>query len=198
MSLNCQTKSANRCSCKGRKTRDRWSSTGPVSSALLNSCLSRVSAWHVPAHWSRRDWFEEMRAHIESAAWHAVCDYDPSRNVPLPVFIYRRVIADSLTRYRQEWSYILHSVCQAHEEKLDRASIAADLLYPPAVRELLRYALMRLTEPQRQLIGQLFWGGYTETELAQSLGISHQAVSKRKRAILELICDRLGVEIKEK
>jgi RNA polymerase sigma factor (sigma-70 family) len=139
-----------------------------------------------------------MRAHSVAAAWHAVCDYDPSRNVPLPAFIYRRVIADSLTRYRQEWSYALHSVCQADEEKFERGSIADDSLRPPAVRELLRYALMRLTEPQRQLIGQLFWAGYTEAEVAQSLGISHQAVSKRKRAVLQLICARLSVKIKEK
>jgi DNA-directed RNA polymerase specialized sigma24 family protein len=135
-----------------------------------------------------------MRGHIVSAAWQAVCDYDTSRNVPLLTFIYGRVMADSLTRYRQEWSYALHSVCAADEEKLERGSIADDLLYPLDVRELLRCALMRLTEPQRQLIGQLFWGGYTENEVAQSLGISHQAVSKRKRAILQLISAGLSVK----
>jgi RNA polymerase sigma factor (sigma-70 family) len=189
--LTPKTKPTNGCNSKRRKTRDRWSSPGPVSVGLLNSCLSRVSAWPVPAHWSKRDWFEEMRAHIESAAWHAVCDYDPSRNVPLPAFVYRRVIASSLTRYRQEWSYTLHSVCQADEEKLERASIAHDSLYSPGGSELLRYALVRLTEPQRQLIRRLFWDGYTETEVAQSLGISHQAVSRRKRAVLQLISARL-------
>ena len=194
MRLNCQIKPANRCSSKGRKTRDRWSSTAPVSSALLNSCLSRVYAWHVPPHWSSRDWFEEMRAHSVSAAWEAVCDYDPSRNVPLAAFIYRRVIAGALTRYRQEWSYTLHSVCQADDEKLERASIAADLLYPPAVRELLRYALMRLTEPQRKLIGQLFWGDTRKPKSRKVWG----SVIKRKRAVLQLISARLSVKIKEK
>src|SRR5262245_53194503 len=111
---NSQTKSANRSN-----VRDRWSSTDLVSSALLNSCLSRVSAWHVPPNWSRRDWFEEVRADIVAAAWQAVCDFDASRNVPLPAFIYRRMISSALTRFRREWSYAFHSVWQPDQEKRD-------------------------------------------------------------------------------
>src|SRR4029450_9456417 len=101
MRFHGQSKTANRCNGKGPGIGDVESSTDPVSSALLNSCLSRVSAWQVPPCWSRLDWLEERRAYIVSAAWQAVCDYDSSRNVPLPAFVYRRVIADSLTRYRR-------------------------------------------------------------------------------------------------
>src|SRR5262249_51174087 len=173
------------------------SSTSPVSSTLLNSCLSQLSAWHVPPHWSKRDWFEEMRAQSASAAWHALVDYDASRHVPIPAFIHRRMIASALTRYRQEWSYAFHCACQADEQERQRAGTTEDSPLPPAVRESLRYALAQLSKPERWLIGQLFWEGYTEAEIAQSLGISHQAVSKRKRAVLQVICARLGVEIKK-
>jgi DNA-directed RNA polymerase specialized sigma24 family protein len=41
-----------------------------------------------------------------------------------------------------------------------------------------------LPDSDRQLIERLFWQGFTETEIAGGLGISQQAVSKRKRRIL--------------
>jgi Sigma-70 region 2 len=48
-----------------------------------------------------------MRAEAACAAWQAVCDYDPSLGVPFSAFAYQRVLTRTLTRYRQEWSYVL-------------------------------------------------------------------------------------------
>ena len=41
-----------------------------------------------------------------------------------------------------------------------------------------------LSEADRRLIEHLFWEGWTEAKVAGRLGISQQAVSKRKRKIL--------------
>ncbi len=50
--------------------------------------------------------------------------------------------------------------------------------------EQLKQSLTSLPEADRHLLEHLFWEGRTETEIADGLGISQQAVSKRKRKIL--------------
>ena len=163
-------------------------------STVIVSLMRRISAWRTPPHWSRHDWLEEMRALGQSAAWQALCDYDAARDVPLPAFIHVRVFASALTRYRQEWSYALRCVWPADEE---RASITEATPYPGVLHELLPHALAHLSEPERRLIQQLFCDGNTEAEIAQCLGISHQAVSKRKRAALERMRAQLVTEKKK-
>jgi DNA-directed RNA polymerase specialized sigma subunit len=44
--------------------------------------------------------------------------------------------------------------------------------------------LTRLPAADRRLLERLFWEECTETEIASGLGITQQAVSKRKRKIL--------------
>src|SRR5258707_2192007 len=65
--------------------------------------LRRARSWRVPPNWSAIDWHEELRAVALAAAWQAGQDHDPSRGVPLGGFVYFRVQAQALTRYRQEW-----------------------------------------------------------------------------------------------
>jgi RNA polymerase sigma factor (sigma-70 family) len=151
--------------------------------ALLDSPLRRICAWRVPPHWSRSEWFEEMKAQGIAAAWQAVYDFDPERGVPLGAFVHQRVMTSALTRHRQEWAYAMRCGSQANEK--GQGSRTGDSLYSPAVYELLRDALARLSAPDRWLIVRLFWEGRTEAEIAAALGISHQAVSKRKRAVLQ-------------
>src|SRR5215831_15956553 len=165
------------------------------SSTVIVSLMRRISAWRTPPHWSRHDWLEEMRAQGKSATWQALCDYDSARNVPLPAFIHGRVLASVLTRYRQEWSYALRFVWPAEEE---RSSITEATSYPGVLHELLPHALAHLSEPERRLIQQLFCDGNTEAEIAQCLGISHQAVSKRKQAALQRIRAQLVTEKKNR
>jgi RNA polymerase sigma factor (sigma-70 family) len=137
----------------------------------------------VPRNWSVRGWFEEIRAHSNAALWQALCDFDPSRGVPLEAFIYQRVIASAFTRYRQEWIYVLKCV-SVPDEKDNYRNITANSLHSIALYESLRPALARLSEVNRWLIEQMFWERCTEAEIAQKLGISRPAVNKRKRAIL--------------
>ena len=164
-------------------------------STVIVSVMRRISGWRTPPHWSRHDWLEEMGAHREGAIWQALHDYDAASEVPLPAFIHGRVLASALTRYRQEWSYALRCVWPADEQ---RASITEATSYPGVLHELLPLALAHLSEPERRLIQQLFCEGNTEAEIAQCLGISHQAVSKRKRAALERMRAQFVTEIKKK
>lgn len=143
-------------------------------------CARCIRRWGRPPHWSARDWIEESEAAGIAAAWRAAGDFDPSRGIPLEAFARRRVLAAVLTRLRQEWSYAAHlrpsgppaPVRRSEEDRPDPSS------------KLLFASLSRLAAPDRLLIEQLFWGGRSESAIARTLGISQQAVSKRKRAIL--------------
>jgi DNA-directed RNA polymerase specialized sigma subunit len=68
--------------------------------------------------------------------------------------------------------------------------------YSAAARELLPYALAQLSELDRDLLIRLIGEGQTQRQVAQTLGISHQAISKRKRAVLQDLRWRLGVNDK--
>ncbi|MBV8676331.1 MAG: hypothetical protein JO355_04070 [Planctomycetaceae bacterium] len=56
-----------------------------------------------------------------------------------------------------------------------------------ATHKLLQDALGRLSAADARLIEGLFWEGKTEAGLGEDLGISQQAVSKRKRSILKTL-----------
>lgn len=140
----------------------------------------------MPPNYAPADWAEEMRAQGSAAACQALCDFDPERGVPLGAFVRQRVLAGARTRYRQEWAYALRV-----------AALDADPERAEADPEItLCCALARLPEPDRRLIEQLFWERSTEAEIGQALGISHQAVSKRKRAILREL--RAWLEVSRK
>jgi RNA polymerase sigma factor (sigma-70 family) len=87
-----------------------------------------------------------------------------------------------LTRSRQEWTYARRfgvSACEDHN--LARPNRPREKEHD---EEKLNQTLTTLPESDRALIKHLFWEGRTETELANSLAITQQAVSKRKRRIL--------------
>jgi DNA-directed RNA polymerase specialized sigma24 family protein len=134
----------------------------------------------VPANWSARDWREEMRAERAAAAWQARCDYDPGRGVPLEFFVHQRVMARLLARHRKEWAYT--SRCEG--EGVGVEGLEDERRLPVADHDDLRRSLGRLSEADRWTIERLFWDAWTETEVAGALGISQQAVNKRKRNIL--------------
>ena len=50
--------------------------------------------------------------------------------------------------------------------------------------EWIRFCLAQLTDEERKLISLLFYQGKTEQEVGNMLHISHQAVNKRKQALL--------------
>jgi RNA polymerase sigma factor (sigma-70 family) len=139
----------------------------------------------VPPRWSVGDWREELRAEGALAAWEAACDFDPARGVPFKPFVERRVLSHLLQRYRKEWAYAHHLARESTDpEALGQAgSSRLPELEAIEVRELAAC----LDPNDRRLVTNLFWEGQSESEAAESLGVSQQAVSKRKlRIILEL------------
>lgn len=147
--------------------------------ALTASCLRRISQWCLPPNYSRLEWIEEMRALGNAAAWQAANDYDPARGVPLSAFVRQRVMSDALTRYRQEWRYAFH--CAA-----PRAAGASETA-GSTISDEIRCALADLPENDLWLIEQLFFEQRTEADMARSLGISQQAVSKRKHSTIAFL-----------
>jgi RNA polymerase sigma factor (sigma-70 family) len=139
----------------------------------------------VPPRWSVGDWHEELRAEGALAAWEAARNFDPGRGVPFKPFVERRVLSRLLHRYRKEWAYAHHLAREStNPEALGQAGAnRSPELEAVEVREL----AARLDPNDRRLVTVLFWEGQSESEAAESLGVSQQAVSKRKlRIILEL------------
>jgi DNA-directed RNA polymerase specialized sigma24 family protein len=138
-----------------------------------------TGAWRVPPNWSARYWRDEMRAQGYAAACQAEREYDPTRGVPYPTLVRRRILISLLARYRQERNFAAR--CRGRVESHHDEAAGTRRTAGPELRD----ALAALPDPDRRLIEQLFWGRYTESEVARRLGVSHQAVSKRKRAILD-------------
>jgi hypothetical protein len=153
----------------------------------VRRAFARVSLWRTPPHWSRRDWIDEAQAVIQSAAACASSDYDEARGVPLRAHMYMRAVAGAWTRYRQEWSYYLHSAVQSGKDiepiamPFDRAQ--AD----ETIQHFLKYALHRLAVEDQLLIEQLFWNRTREDRLAAILKVSQQEVSRRKVRVLRML-----------
>ena len=145
----------------------------------------RACRWRVPPRWSVGDWHEELRAEGALAAWEAARDFDPARGVPFKPFVERRVLLHLLHRYRKEWDYAHHL---ARESTDSEAPAQAGASRPPELEAVeVRELAARLDPDDRRLVTILFWQGQTEAEAAESLGVSQQAVSKRKlRIILQL------------
>lgn len=158
----------------------------PDEWVILVGCLKRIRKWRVPPHWSDRDWFEEVGAEATVAALQAKRDYDPDRGVPWGIYLRRRVTNTALTRYRREWSFAIHraSTAASHDSG---AAPRSSPLSDESIDRLLQEALKRLSRPDSWLITELFWAGRSEANLGQCLGISQQAVNKRKRLIFKTL-----------
>ena len=146
------------------------------------SCTGRTHSWRVPPRWNLSDWWEEIDAESVAAACHAIRIFDSNRGPKLGSFVYHQILASALSRYRQEWTYALRYGLSAGGDAGvtgadDRFAVEQD-------EEQLKQTLTDLSDADLSLIRHLFWEGRTETEIANGLGISQQAVSKRKRRIL--------------
>jgi RNA polymerase sigma factor (sigma-70 family) len=145
---------------------------------VLSRCLGQARRWQVPPRWARADWGEELQAEAAVAAWQAVCHFDPQRGLPLHAYIRSRVKFHLLDRYRKEWAYARRMGLAGQSPPPEPES------RPEFDADELREALARLADRDRKLLTLLFTKGRSEAEVAEHLGISQQAVSKRKLAIL--------------
>jgi len=153
---------------------------------VISKCLRRIQRWRVPPRWSDQDWREEMVAETTAAALQAMRDFDPTRGVPWEAFLRLRIIRSALARHRREWTFAIHRVSiNAWDEC--KMTEGGSLPSREATHKLLQDALGRLSAADARLIEGLFWEGKTEAGLGEDLGISQQAVSKRKRSILKTL-----------
>lgn len=144
----------------------------------------RVRSWRVPPNWSAIDWHEELHGVALAAAWQAEQDHDPSREVPMAGFVFVRVEARVLTRFRQEWRYALH-ITSDDMVTIETHAGAEPAGHPAgAAFESLDRALGQLSELERWLLDQLYWHHRTEAAIAAELHISQPAINKRKRVAL--------------
>ena len=122
------------------------------------------------------------------------CDVDfrPKSRPTLGSFVYHQILGTALTRYRQEWTYATRYGASAIGEVgvtpvEDRFAIKQE-------EEELTQNLTDLPDEDRSLIKDLYWQGFTESEVASGLGISQQAVNRRKRKILDRLRESFDVE----
>ena len=123
-----------------------------------------------------------MRAEAACAAWQAGGDYEPSLGVPFSAFVHQRVLTNTLTRYRHEWAYASRSAQEYDPEGFDNRLF--DYTASAVFYDWPGHALARLSKSELWLIGQLFLKDRTEAEIATQIGITQQAVNKRKSMIL--------------
>jgi DNA-directed RNA polymerase specialized sigma subunit len=103
-----------------------------------------------------------------------------------------RAVAAAWTRYRQEWSYYVHSATEsgAGVEPIampfDRSQADETIQY------FLGQALSHVPVEDQLLIEQLFWNGTRQDRLAVMLGVSQQEVSRRKVRVLQLLRQALN------
>jgi RNA polymerase sigma factor (sigma-70 family) len=159
---------------------------GRVRDRVWALCARRMRNWRVPPHWTPSQWLEEMKAEGAIAALQATLDFDPARNVPIEAYMYQRVMGRLIARYRKEWKYALHETPSGEIEAIpEDGQVPA----PVGLWEDLRSAVGQLADIDRQLIHCLFWKKNTEAEVAKTLGVSQQAINKRKHAILKFLND---------
>jgi RNA polymerase sigma factor (sigma-70 family) len=157
------------------------------------ACVRRTHGWRTPPRWSPRDWLEEIDAECLASACQAVLIFEPDRGPTLESFVYHRILAGALARYRKEWIYALR--CGRHSSSGDDAcgiNLIDDQDASAMEGKKLMGSMTALPEDDRRLIECLFWGGQTERDIAGRLGITQQAVSKRKRRILLRLRENLA------
>ncbi len=127
-----------------------------------------------------------MEAEATAAALEAERVFDATRGVSWEAFLRLRIIHAALARYRAEWTYAIRWASAAVGDESGMAE-SVGLPSHEAIYTLLQDALRRLSPADARLIESLFWEGKTEVGLGKALGISQQAVSKRKKAIFKIL-----------
>lgn len=150
---------------------------------VVRRCLSRIRRWKIPPGWSRRDWQEEMNAETFLVAIEATREFDPTRGVPWEAFLYQRILRSALARYRREWSHAIRRSPKTELEPRHESEREEGPSQEPVVTALFDL-LQQLPGSDRLLIESIYWEGKSEASLGRCLGISQQAVNRRKLSIL--------------
>lgn len=128
------------------------------------------------------EWYEEVEAEARLAAVQAEATFDPSQGVPFAAYLYMRVMGSAIARYRREWSQGLRL---SSESVLEAGGGLVEEESSIFMKIDLSWALERLAAADRWLIQCLYFEGKSGAEVALGLGITQQAVSKRKVQVLQ-------------
>jgi DNA-directed RNA polymerase specialized sigma24 family protein len=150
------------------------------------SCRKRVKHWRIPPRWSLADWDEEVEAEASAAALQAERDFDPGRRVPWEAFVRQRIMSAILTRYRREWGFAGRRADMGAHDLSSIPSKEGRGLNEDDFTLILR-AVHHLSTSDLRIIEGIYWEGHSESVLAGEMGVSQQAVSKRKRSILRAL-----------
>lgn len=155
-------------------------------SVVVARCVRRASRWKLPPNWSRADWRLEAESLAESAAFEAERVFDEAVGAPREAFVYRRTLSALVARFRSEWNQARTALGAAKREP--RGWVESHREEGGALLESLR----GLSESDGWLLRRLYRDQVTESALARELGISQQAVSKRKRTVIGRLREEIG------
>lgn len=160
--------------------------------ALIARCVAQAMHWRLPPKWSGHDWREELYSQANLACIEAAPQYDESLGVPFTAYLWQKIISNLLNRYRQEWRYACRCPEALHEaiKGLKNGEIDFEQL---CVSADIEQAIAQLSAGDQQLLRQIFWEGYTETEIARQINISQRAVNKRKKRALKTLANLLKI-----
>jgi RNA polymerase sigma factor (sigma-70 family) len=147
----------------------------PHWDSIWASCLRRIGRWRVPPNWSGAEWLKEMESEGLLAAFTAKGGYEPGRGMNFLSYMHMKVIGHLIARYRREWSFA---------NRL-RDSSSDPVRSPEGTPSSeVEEVLGRLGAHDSRILRGLFWEGAREADLAREMGISQQAISKRKKRLL--------------
>ncbi|NNM89135.1 MAG: sigma-70 family RNA polymerase sigma factor [Phycisphaerae bacterium] len=149
--------------------------------AIIAQCLGRIRRWQVPPNWSKPQWLEESQAQAQAEVVVALATGSAAAvNAGTPQLA-SRILNSVLKRYRQEWSFARHC---GHTMSFEPGTANREALEDSPALCPLEEALACLPESDRALMKALYWDRRSEAQAATDLGVSQQAVSKRKRRVL--------------
>jgi DNA-directed RNA polymerase specialized sigma24 family protein len=157
---------------------------------VWEATAGRIHRWRVPPHWCVRDWWEEIDAEIIAAACQAVRAFDPARGASLSRYAYHQILAKAMARYRKEWTFGLRS--GPGWTGIEPPTKTGNGALEDEAKARVLLGVTRLRDPDRRLLECLFWEGRSEEEIAEPLGITKQAVNKRKWRILLALRRSIG------
>lgn len=144
----------------------------------------------------------EAESIAELAFIEALHDYDPKHGAPFAGFVKGRVHHALYTEFRRErrlWERTCHPEQDADARDAwercggaDDAAERADLRL--LVRGLLRSAMHRLTEREKEILSLHYFRDLTLRHIAALLGTSASAVSKSKANLLRKLREGAGME----
>lgn len=160
-------------------------STSAVRDSAVQRAFLRIRSWGAPPNWSGDDWWMEARAITAAAGWSAERIFDVRRCGSLGAFIYGQALASAWMRFRQEWSYSTRCSQFPKDGFLEPEVRRQDEELNGKFDLILSSAMSRLPASDQWLLEQLYWRYVPQKNVAQTLGMTQQAVSRRKTRILE-------------